>query len=120
MTSLSLLLWIVSGIALQLAIFLGISFWRHWLNYHALRSRAAGLDLPVMQDISSGEEAAVVAAWPGCRTFRVDRRVVEDAAQSVCSFYLMPEDGQPLPPFKPGQFLTFRPDIPAAIRSELR
>lgn len=114
MTSLSLLLWIVSGIALQLAIFLGISFWRHWLNYHALRSRAAGLDLPVTQDLSSGGEAAVVAAWPGYRTFRVGRRVVEDVAQSVCSFYLMPEDGQALPPFKPGQFLTFRLDIPAA------
>ena len=114
MTSLTLLLWIVSGIALQLAIFLGISFWRHWLDYHALRSRAAGLDLPVMQDLSGGGEAAVVAAWPGYRTFRVDRRVVEDAAQSICSFYLTPEDGQPLPPFKPGQFLTFRLDIPAA------
>jgi len=114
MTSLSLLLWIVSGIALQLAIFLGISFWRHWLNYHALSSRAAGVDLPVAQELSSGEEAAVVAAWPGYRTFRVDRRVVEDAAQSICSFYLVSEDGQALPPFKPGQFLTFRLDIPAA------
>ena len=36
MTSLSLLLWIVSGIALQLAIFLGISFWG---NYESKRNR---------------------------------------------------------------------------------
>jgi ferredoxin-NADP reductase len=114
MTSLSLLLWIILGVALQLAIFLGISFWRHWLNYHALRSGAAELDLPVTQDISRDEEAAVIATWPGYRTFRVDRRVIEDASQSVCSFYLKPEDGQPLPPFKPGQFLTFRLNIPAA------
>lgn len=112
MTSLSLLLWIVSGIVLQLAIFLGISFWRHWLDYHALRSRAAELDLPAMPNVSSGAEELTVAAWPGFRTFRVDRKVIEDAAQSICSFYLMPEDGQPLPPFLPGQFLTFRLDIP--------
>jgi hypothetical protein len=114
MTSLSLLLWIVSGIVLQLAIFLGIGFWRHWLDYHALRSRAAELDLPAMQNVSSGAEEIAVAAWPGFRTFRVDRKVIEDTAQSICSFYLMPEDGQPLPPFKPGQFLTFRLDIPTA------
>ncbi|MHB0925151.1 MAG: 2Fe-2S iron-sulfur cluster-binding protein [Gallionellaceae bacterium] len=114
MTSLSLLLWIVSGIVLQLAIFLGIGFWRHWLDYHALRSRAAELDLPAMQNISSGAEEIAVAAWSGFRTFRVDRKVIEDSAQSICSFYLIPEDGQPLPPFLPGQFLTFRLDIPAA------
>ncbi|MDD5383886.1 MAG: 2Fe-2S iron-sulfur cluster-binding protein [Gallionella sp.] len=114
MTSLSLLLWIVSVIALQLAIFLGIGFWRHWLDYHALRSRAAELDLPVKLDMPSGAEEIAVAAWPGFRTFRIDRKVVEDAAQSICSFYLIPEDGQPLPPFLPGQFLTFRLDIPTA------
>ena len=114
MTSLSLLLWIVSGIALQLAIFLGISFWRHWLNYHALRSRAEELNLPVQQNVPGNTEEIAVAAWTGFRTFRVDRKVAEDAAQSICSFYLMPEDGQPLPPFKPGQFLTFRLDIPTA------
>jgi hypothetical protein len=114
MTSFSLLLWIVSGIVLQLAIFLGISFWRHWLDYHALRSRAAGLDLPVMQNVPSSTEEIAVAAWAGFRTFRVDRKIAEDAVQSICSFYLMPEDGQPLLPFLPGQFLTFRLDIPTA------
>lgn len=114
MTSLSLLLWIVSGIVLQLAIFIGISFWRHWLDYHALRGRAAELDLPAMQNVSSGEEELAVAAWPGFRTFRVDRKVIEDTAQSICSFYLIPKDGQPLSPFLPGQFLTFLLDIPTA------
>lgn len=113
MTSLSLLLWIVSGIVLQLAIYLGIGFWRHWLDYQSLCSRAAELDLPVSQDVSKDAENTAIAAWPGFRTFRVDRKVFEDATQSVCSFYLMPEDGQPLPPFLPGQFLTFRLDMPA-------
>lgn len=114
MTSLSLLLWIVSGIVLQLAIFLGIGFWRHWLDYQALHSRAVELNLPVTQKAPPPISEPFVAAWPGFRTFRVDRKAIEDSAQSVCSFFLVPEDGQPLPPFQPGQFLTFRLDIPAA------
>ncbi len=114
MTSLSLLLWIASGIALQLAVFLGISFWRHWLDYHALRSSTAELNIPLRRDVPEETESPAVSAWQGLRTFRVERKVIEDAAQSVCSFYLIPEDGQPLPSFLPGQFLTFRLDIPAA------
>ncbi len=46
-------------------------------------------------------------AWPGWREFRVVRRVFEDRAQTQCSFYLEPVDGASLPPFLPGQFLTF-------------
>jgi hypothetical protein len=38
MTSASLLLWIVLGITLQIALWLGISFWRHWGEYQALRT----------------------------------------------------------------------------------
>lgn len=49
----------------------------------------------------------------GWREFRVARREFEDAAQSQCSFYLRPVDGRPLPPFKPGQFLTFALDVKA-------
>jgi len=114
MTSLSLLLWIVLGIALQVAIFLGIGFWRHWQGYQALRSRATESNLPAATGIPTIDESATVAAWPGFRTFRVERKVVEDAAQSVCSFYLVPQDGQPLPSFLPGQFLTFRLDVASA------
>jgi len=113
MTSLSLLLWIVLGIALQVAIFLGIGFWRHWQGDQALRSHATESNLPAATGIPTIDESATVAAWPGYRTFRVERKVVEDAAQSVCSFYLVPEDGQALPTFLPGQFLTFRLDVPA-------
>jgi hypothetical protein len=112
MTSLSLLLWIVLGIALQLAIYLGIGFWRHWLDYQALHSRAVELNVPVTKDVSPSIGEPFVAAWTGFRTFKVDRKVIEDAAQSVCSFYLAPEDGQPLQPFLPGQFLTFHLDVP--------
>lgn len=59
-------------------------------------------------------------AWEGYREFSVERRVLEDGAGSVCSFYLVPVDGQPLPAFKPGQFLTFRLPIPDPTTGEPR
>jgi ferredoxin-NADP reductase len=109
MTSLTLLLWIAGGLVLQLVIYLGIGFWRNSLEYRDLRKRASALDVPLEPEALAREDIAV-AAWPGFRTFKVDRKVIEDPAQSVCSLYLVPEDGQPLPPFLPGQFLTFRLD----------
>jgi len=47
-------------------------------------------------------------AWTGFKAFSVQRRQMEDAQHTICSFYLVPNDGQALPPFKPGQFLTFK------------
>jgi ferredoxin-NADP reductase len=44
--------------------------------------------------------------WNGFRKFVVSRKIVE--SPSVCSFHLKPHDAKPLPPFKPGQYLTFR------------
>ena len=49
-------------------------------------------------------------AWSGFRKFRVDGKVLE--AESCCSFYLAPHDGRPLPAYLPGQYLTFRLQIP--------
>lgn len=51
-------------------------------------------------------------AWRGWREFHVVRREYEDPSQSQCSFYRQAVDGQPLPIFKPGQFLTFSLDLP--------
>jgi ferredoxin-NADP reductase len=44
--------------------------------------------------------------WNGWRRFRV--AAIVDEAQDVKSFYFVPVDGQPLAPFAPGQYLTFR------------
>ena len=44
--------------------------------------------------------------WNGFRKFVVSRKLVESS--SVYSFHLRPHDAKPLPPFKPGQYLTFR------------
>ena len=40
------------------------------------------------------------------RSFRVNQRVRE--SETVVSLHLVAADGSPLPPFEPGQFLTFR------------
>lgn len=48
--------------------------------------------------------------WQGDRAFVVDRK--EKESETVSSFYLVPEDGGPLASYKPGQFLSFKLDIP--------
>lgn len=58
------------------------------------------------------------AAWSGFRKFRVEGKVLE--AESCCSFYLAPHDGRPLPAYLPGQYLTFRLQIPGQPREVTR
>ncbi len=108
------MLWIVGGILLQLAIYLGYGFWRHWLDYLALRRSATEQSIPV-QALQPGDELqATSPAWQGLRSFQVVRKQMEDAGQSICSFFLVPQDGQPLVPFQGGQFLTFQLELPVA------
>jgi|SRR5215211_2053702 len=55
-------------------------------------------------------------AWTGLRPFRIADVVRE--SRSIASFVLEPVDGEPLPAFPPGQFLTVRvqpADSPAAL-----
>ena len=49
-------------------------------------------------------------SWKGNRKFRV--ACIENEAPSIQSFYLVPHDGKPLPPFHPGQYLTFSLRLP--------
>ena len=68
--------------------------------------------------IPAAQAARQSAAWSGFRKFRVDGKVLE--ADSVCSFYLAPHDGRPLPAFLPGQYLTFRLSVPGQSREVTR
>jgi ferredoxin-NADP reductase/MOSC domain-containing protein YiiM len=61
---------------------------------------------------------APAKAWQGFRTFVVDRKVPE--SQTITSFYLVPEDGEPLPVYMPGQFLTFKLSIPGHPKPVIR
>lgn len=105
MSSLILLAWIAGAVILQLLIYLSLSFWRHWLDYQQLRVQGPEVSVLPAQPEPGG---SANPAWSGLRNFRVARKTLEDASGSVCSVYLTPEDRQPLPPFLPGQFLTFR------------
>jgi ferredoxin-NADP reductase len=111
MTSLYLLLWIAGGVLLQISIYLCIGFWRHWQAYQALRGVAAEFDIVVNPVAVPEVMQPAVAAWSGYRSFQVERKTLEDATEQVCSLYLVPQDGKPLEPFLPGQFLTFQLDI---------
>jgi uncharacterized protein len=100
MTAAELLGWIAGALTLQLLAGIGVS---------VRRRRIALAAVPAT--VASASAVRADAAWTGWREFRVIRREFEDAAQSQCSFYLQAVDGQALPPFKPGQYLTFNLDI---------
>ncbi len=100
MTAAELLGLIVAALLLQVMVGIGLSVRR--LRAAQVASVPAGASTPV---------ARSAGAWAGWREFRVLRRCFEDAAQSQCSFYLQPVDGEPLQEFKPGQFLTFILDV---------
>jgi ferredoxin-NADP reductase len=56
--------------------------------------------------------------WNGCRKFQVVKKVVE--CEDVASFYLAPHDKRPLPPFKPGQYITFQLNLPGQSKPVVR
>jgi len=57
-------------------------------------------------------------SWNGFRKFKISRKVPEGGG--ICSFYFSPHDGKPLPPFKPGQYLTFGLDIAGQKKQVIR
>lgn len=57
-------------------------------------------------------------AWQDWRNFVVENK--ERESQEITSFYLKPQDGEKIPDFKPGQFLTIQLDIPEQPRPVIR
>lgn len=116
MTTLQLFFYIVLGICLQIALFALVAVLRHFRSYRFLQKRMAGLDAeppaePILQDVKEMLPDAITGKtplWKGVREFKVARKVFEDPAKLVCSFYLESTDGLPIPEYKPGQFLTFQ------------
>lgn len=106
MTTLQLLAWITAALLLQLAVGIGVV---------VRRRRLAAPATPATTDSARSRPQL---AWEGWREFRVAQRHFEDAARTQCSFHLQPIDGQPLPAFRPGQFLTFSLDIAAGAAGE--
>ncbi len=120
MTVLELTGYIVLALLVQAAIFAARAFYRHWQAYQAMKERLAcasdtdhASPRGDMREVAGDGEAASAPGWNDFRALRVARRVYEDEARSVCSFHLVPSDGGPPPPFKPGQFLTFHLKVAA-------
>jgi ferredoxin-NADP reductase len=105
-TAVELLALISAGLLIQLAVGIGV----------VLRRRRNAASTAPAQVLAKTSRADL--AWPGWREFRVVQRSLEDAARSQCSFCLQPVDGQPLPAFRPGQFLTFSLELPAGAAGE--
>ncbi len=74
------------------------------LDQLALREMEEKVELASAAAISS--RAQVSLTWNGVRKFRVEKKIQEGG--DICSFYLVPHSGRGLPPFKPGQYLTFQ------------
>ena len=103
MTAPLLLAAISAVIFAQVAIGIGIAFWR--LQY----KQAASLPFP-------GEDVATstTGARSGWRKLRVESDAFEDHARTQRSLILAPMDGQPLLDFVPGQYLTLSLDLAAS------
>ncbi len=95
----------------QVAIVVAIGLYRRKQQYKKLSDQTNEIPInaaPPEPGFSTAKPDNSILSWDGFKEFVVDRREIEDKSQSVCSFYLVPEDGKPLATFKPGQFLTFK------------
>src|SRR5246500_3283614 len=85
-------------------------FRRRQLDRRRLAAFNAQTDILMRRAEASRDRAELT--WSGKRKFRIVRRQFENRAKDICSFYLEPHDGGALPPFLPGQFLTFELNVP--------
>ena len=85
-----------------------------------LAQRQQGLLDQLELDLRKRELAMAVSehSWNGFRKFEVVRKDAE--CRDVTSFYLKPHDKRPIPSFRPGQYLTFKLNIPGHPKSVVR
>jgi hypothetical protein len=76
----------------------------------------ANVDL--IMDRRRYEQKRSELVWNGFRKFEIVRKQPEGGG--ICSFYLQPHDKKPLPPFHPGQYLTFQLQIPGQRKPVIR
>lgn len=111
MTTGILTLIIVAAILAQVAVALLLGLYRRRQQYRELgqhRENEERVAPPASSGLSAVTSVPSAPAWEGFREFTVQRREFEDSNREICSFYLAPLDGKPLPAFRPGQFLTFK------------
>jgi len=98
--------------------------WRQAKAYKAVQRTAEAERAALQARVSeiaerrTREREQANRTWQGFRKFVVSRKVLE--AIDVRSFHLEPLDRQPLPGFHPGQYLTFKLQIPGQPRPVTR
>ncbi len=112
--------WLIIGaLVLQVGLMVTNSARRsvHEQRRARLEHERLALDIKVAQlRLQTVEQAKT--AWNGIRKFTVAKKVKE--CEDTFSFYLEPHDRKPLPPFKPGQYLTFSLNIPGLSKPVVR
>ncbi len=111
---------IVAAVTLQVLVMLVSSLRRREIENEQQRLSLEALRLNVDTALAAYnfEKDKVEHAWNGYRKFEIMRKVSE--VEGVHSFYLTPHDGKPLPPFLPGQYLTFELKIPGEQKPVIR
>jgi len=110
---------IIGGLLLQVLLLVGGAIVRLFSERRraSLESRRLELEIKKAElQIRIAEEAR--SAWNGYRKFSVAKKVMECA--DTYSFYLEPHDRKPLPPFKPGQYVTFLLNVPGLAKPIVR
>jgi ferredoxin-NADP reductase len=106
MTTGALALIIFVAILAQVGVVASLGLYRRRRQFWGPGARA-GETSPVAREFAPTPRTPG-PAWDGFREFVVRRRAMEDGIRSICSFYLSPADGRPLPAYTPGQCLTFK------------
>lgn len=94
------------------------------LQTHAVAELSAAQSLALLDEQIAATKALRIQReyqslhWNGYRKFRVGRKV--DEADGIASLYLLPHDKKPLPGYQPGQYLTFRFQLPDETSGELK
>jgi len=103
------------------AVALGVGNWK----VAAVNARTADLERELLRkridqitDQQRMNREKTDASWNGFRKFEIMRKNPEGGG--ICSFYLAPHDKKPLPPFDPGQYLTFQLPIPGQRKPIIR
>ncbi|MBF0280885.1 MAG: 2Fe-2S iron-sulfur cluster binding domain-containing protein [SAR324 cluster bacterium] len=100
---------IVLGVFVQIVLLMVSSFRRSFFEKEQFKRSIQLLDHQIesARNYRSLKEKEVLV-WDGWRKFEVHKKIYECEDQEIFSLYLLPHDQKPLPPFKPGQYLTFR------------
>jgi nitric oxide dioxygenase len=88
-----------------------ISAWAE--AYGQLTSILVGAEKALYEDAQNAE-----GGWSGFKPFRVVQKISQSS--EITSFYLQPVDGQPLPRYKPGQYISLKISDADLENTELR